>query len=560
MLSFRSFSPFVLALSIVLPLISHAFITKTAYWPEFLEEGGGSSQCVDTSSSCADYAFNYITHNSVKPSGEKLRLIKKYPAYTFDQLSTHFADHPPMGFNKTFKQRYWVEDQYYKPGGPVFFLDGGETTGMDRLVYLETGIVKYLAEATNGLGIIFEHRYYGRSHVAKDLSTESLQLLTTAEALADNAYFSSNFPYSAHRGLDSSILSNSTPWIIYGGSYAGAKSAFSRYLYPDQIWGAIASSGVVTAIENFWEYTEPIRKHAAPTCVEAIKNVVAALDDAIFRAGTNELGQYKKSVEVITLMKLFGLEELSNVQDWMTTIAYMHSAWQDRNWDMSLEGTSDWDWFCSNLTAGAEKEEAYQFHSPRLVGGQEILSNLQDTGKGGDIIDQQVKNFGSFIKREFVDPCTSHGLDVETCFGSENMKWYNDTSLNQGLRRPWLYQVCTEWGYFQAETPPGYPALYSRTHNLAYASKFCNRAYGFDGDRDPWLYATTHSPISPLKSRGEHLKYGDGILIQEGYHHVDENGLGDVRLEPERIRKVHEREVEVVRGWVKEWEESKKKN
>ena len=167
MLSFRSFSPFVLALSIVLPLISHAFITKTAYWPEFLEEGGGSSQCVDTSSSCADYAFNYITHNSVKPSGEKLRLIKKYPAYTFDQLSTHFADHPPMGFNKTFKQRYWVEDQYYKPGGPVFFLDGGETTGMDRLVYLETGIVKYLAEATNGLGIIFEHRYYGRSHVAK---------------------------------------------------------------------------------------------------------------------------------------------------------------------------------------------------------------------------------------------------------------------------------------------------------------------------------------------------------------------------------------------------------
>ena len=48
-------------------------------------------------------------------------------------------------------------------------------------------------------------------------------------------------------------------------------------------------------------------------------------------------------------------------------------------------------------------------------------------------------------------------------------------------------------------------------------------------------------------------------MIEEGYHRVDENGLGDVRLEPERIRRVHEEEIRTVRGWVKEWEEEKEK-
>jgi hypothetical protein len=40
-------------------------------------------------------------------------------------------------------------------------LDGGETSVTDRLPYLDTGIVDILANATNGLGVILEHRYYG---------------------------------------------------------------------------------------------------------------------------------------------------------------------------------------------------------------------------------------------------------------------------------------------------------------------------------------------------------------------------------------------------------------
>lgn len=85
----------------------------------------------------------------------------KYPEFPerfFEQPIDH-AD-PSKG---TFKQRYWVNTRHYVPGsnGPVIVLDGGETSGEDRLPFLDTGIVEILANATGGVGVVLEHRYYG---------------------------------------------------------------------------------------------------------------------------------------------------------------------------------------------------------------------------------------------------------------------------------------------------------------------------------------------------------------------------------------------------------------
>ena len=58
-----------------------------------------------------------------------------------------------------------MSTRHYTPGTnktvPVIVLDGGETSGEDRLPYLDTGIVDILAEATGGVGVVLEHRYYG---------------------------------------------------------------------------------------------------------------------------------------------------------------------------------------------------------------------------------------------------------------------------------------------------------------------------------------------------------------------------------------------------------------
>jgi hypothetical protein len=78
---------------------------------------------------------------------------------------TRYAPHS----NDTFRLRYFLDDTYYEPGGPVIILAGGETSGEDRLralmsrpvgplniipAFLETGIVNILARATSGIGIM----------------------------------------------------------------------------------------------------------------------------------------------------------------------------------------------------------------------------------------------------------------------------------------------------------------------------------------------------------------------------------------------------------------------
>jgi hypothetical protein len=49
-------------------------------------------------------------------------------------------------------------------------------------------------------------------------------------------------------------ITDNTPFITVGGSYPGALSAWFRYKYPHLTIGAIASSAVVLAVENFRDY------------------------------------------------------------------------------------------------------------------------------------------------------------------------------------------------------------------------------------------------------------------------------------------------------------------
>jgi hypothetical protein len=116
--------------------------------------------------------------------------------------------------------RYWYDATYYKPGGPVIALASGETSGTDRLPYLQKGIVNQLAKATHGIGVILEHRYYGTSFPVPDLSVENMRFLTTEQALADAAYLAENIVFEGLEDLD--LTAEDTPWIVYGGSYAGA--------------------------------------------------------------------------------------------------------------------------------------------------------------------------------------------------------------------------------------------------------------------------------------------------------------------------------------------------
>lgn len=164
-------------------------------------------------------------------------LSELYPAYNLSVPVDHFhneSTYEPHS-NDYFELRYWFDATYYKSGGPVIVLASGEDTGVDRLPYLQKGILHQLIQATNGIGVVLEHRYYGTSIPTSDLSTQNLRFLTTKQALADTAYFAQSVKFE---GLENySINAPNVPWIAYGGSYAGAFVAFLRTQYPDIFFG-----------------------------------------------------------------------------------------------------------------------------------------------------------------------------------------------------------------------------------------------------------------------------------------------------------------------------------
>lgn len=71
--------------------------------------------------------------------------------------------------------------------------------------------------------------------------------------------------------------------LLMQGSYAGARAAHMRVLYPDLVYGAISSSGVTRAEINAWAYYDIIRRAAPANCsaqmVQAVKEVDAFLDN-----------------------------------------------------------------------------------------------------------------------------------------------------------------------------------------------------------------------------------------------------------------------------------------
>ncbi|KAF8845504.1 peptidase S28 [Paxillus ammoniavirescens] len=487
-----------------------------------------------------------------------VRLDDPYAEFP-EQFFTQPTDHaePSQG---TFKQRYWVNTRHYVPGsgGPVIVLDGGETSGEDRLPFLDTGIVEILANATGGVGVILEHRYYGTSIPVSDLSTDNLRWLNNDQAAADSANFMANVKFE---GIDEDLTAPNTPWIYYGGSYAGARAAHMKVLYPDLVFGAIASSGVTHAALSNWEYYEIIRKAADPVCSAHIENAIKTIDALL------EVPHLKQLIK-----GLFGLQGLEN-DDFASVIEGPLSAWQAKNWDPEV-GSARFDEFCEALS----KPIVGATHIAALpVGHEDRLLTLWDEHK----IDFSILNYAQWIRENEVKRCVDAEATVEECYGTYDDDKFTDISLDQEWRL-WLFQVCTEWGYFFTAPPdPEHPRIVSKLMTMDYATKICRQAYPpgkyftvplmpnvtavnalgdfaiaadrlaiIDGEVDPWRPCTPHSDYA--KDREDTILQ-PFKLIPDAVHHYDEYGLRDITAEPLEIQQIHYEMIAFVLEWLKDF-------
>ncbi|KAF8316053.1 hypothetical protein DL93DRAFT_2078243 [Clavulina sp. PMI_390] len=438
-----------------------------------------------------------------------------------------------------FGQRYWVNARHWKNdgGGPVIVIDGGEGNAELSLPILDTGIGDILADATGGLAIMLEHRYYGKSVPTSDFTTDSLRWLNNAQALEDSARFIRSFKWN---GVD--LSAPGTKWIYYGGSYPGARAAHMRVLYPHLVHGAIASSAVTHATVDYWEYHDHIRLTASPTCVANIESAISHIDNLLSVPQSNP-----------TIKALFGLGQLSD-EDFGSVLALPLQYVQKGDWNVA-PGTSLWERFCATLGSGNSVRSATRLMRESAV----------------------VLNYAQWVQNEIIKPC---GFTVEQCFGTNDDTKYQKTDLNATWRL-WSWQTCNEWGYFAGAPPdPKHPTLVSRRVTLEYNLRLCKKSFPpgqfakvppmpnvtavnvlgdfqlsrprlafIDGTNDPWSQATPHSRYAPVRADtiSQPFKW-----IPAGVHHSDSTGLKNHTLEPEQIKRIHEDEITFVKAWLKE--------
>jgi len=147
----------------------------------------------------------------------------------FEQTIDHFNFETSP---QTFKQKYLLVDDFYKPGGPIFFYTGNE--GPIWAFYNNTGFLFDIAPEFNALIVFAEHRYYGVSMpYGKDsYNKTTIGFLTIEQALADYAVLL----------LDLKPKYNNAHVVTFGGSYGGMLSGWMRMKYPFIVDMALAAS------------------------------------------------------------------------------------------------------------------------------------------------------------------------------------------------------------------------------------------------------------------------------------------------------------------------------
>ncbi|EPB73806.1 serine carboxypeptidase S28 [Ancylostoma ceylanicum] len=187
---------------------------------------------------------------------------------TEEEIEPQFITQPFDHFNsrdqRTFRQKYYMNDEWAKPDGPMFLLIGGEAPLDSQWVKGFGFFHQVLAEKIGATVFALEHRYYGDSVVGGTATDPNpdLTYLSSLQAIYDVAHFI--------RTMDAK-MNRRSKWITFGGSYAGCLSLWLRQGFPELVRGAVASSAPVEVKLDFYEYlevTERSLRRYQPICAE----------------------------------------------------------------------------------------------------------------------------------------------------------------------------------------------------------------------------------------------------------------------------------------------------
>ncbi|XP_074876961.1 thymus-specific serine protease [Buteo buteo] len=353
------------------------------------------------------------------PGGVPLEGSLLQPLDHFDRLE-----------GRSLSQRYWINREFWQqPDGPVFLLLGGES-GLSPGV-LSRGHVVELARAHGALLAALEHRFYGGSRgPGGDLD---LRFLSSQQALADLAAF--RLHVTSAWGL-----SPNHTWVCFGGSYAGALAAWARLKFPHLVSAAVASSAPIRAQVDFAGYHHVVSTAlssptvgGSPECLGAVTAAFAALDG---RLRGRQLAGVTRDFSCCRPPREPGDRELlaENVVD---------------------------------IFAGAVQ---YNGHRPR--DSVAALCRAMTDGRRGSPYRRLVAINKTFLRRG--------GLSCTPSSRRAAVRELRHPKAG-GNRRLWLFQTCTEFGFYPSCRDAACP--FSRFQTLRAQLSLCADVFGISPAR-----------------------------------------------------------------------------
>ncbi|KAJ7572495.1 serine carboxypeptidase S28-domain-containing protein [Mycena floridula] len=392
--------------------------------------------------------------------------------YYFDQLIDHTD--PQSG---TFRQRYWHTCEFYEPGGPIILMTPGETNADGYADgYLANGTINGLiAQQQNGAAIILEHRFFGLSNPYSDLSVKSFRVHTLQQAIDDLEYFARNVKLPMPNGGE--LGPEKAPWILIGGSYSGALTSWTMVNKPGLFWAGYASSAVVEAIFNFWEYFESIRQNMPANCSADVQKVTAHVDSVLLSDNTTAIDILKAS---------FGLGELRHSEDFASALTFVLAEWQNLQPFTGPGG------------------RFFKFCDALEVSGNVIAP------AAGFGLEHALNAWSSYFSNSYI-PETCAGLTIEDCFLASTATVYTSTAVDNWFRS-WNWIVCNEMGYFRGPPPLGKPAIVSKVLDLSYNLRICQLMFpeAFPTPKVPSI-ERTNAVYEGWHVKLEHIFFANGI-------------------------------------------------
>ncbi|XP_076763906.1 putative serine protease K12H4.7 [Xylocopa sonorina] len=354
-----------------------------------------------------------------------------------EQWLTQFLDHFNPTDARVWQQRYFVNGEYYKKGGPIFLMISGEAAAGAKWM-VEGQWIEY-AKQFGALCFQVEHRFYGKSHPTSDLSVKNLVYLSSEQALADLAYFIQimNANYK---------LPGGTKWIAFGGSYAGSLAAWLRAKYSHLVHGAVSASGPLLAKIDFQEYFVVV-ENALKEYSEACVNTIVEANRQFHIMLRHPIGQQGIAKKFLLCDPIDpGHTKRNDISNLYETIASNFAGIVQYNKDNRNNSAM------ANMT---------------IESACDILTN-EKLGIAVDrlaILSTKILNASKEKCLDYMYSKMIHKL--------RNITWTSEEAEGE---RQWMYQTCTEFGFFQTSTAR--PNLFSETFPVDFFVQQCVDVFG----------------------------------------------------------------------------------